>query len=140
MAVPYTFADKTGNVPAEYLDANFTYLEAQFTAGGTVTAKTANYTVLASETNNTFTNAGAVGSVTLTLPTPASGLQYTFICAAAQTFTLDVGGSVQIAIGEIIGTAGGGATCNSPYSIVTLRAVSTVLWIATTNIGSWAPT
>lgn len=26
MSVPYTFADKTGSVPAEYLDANFTYV------------------------------------------------------------------------------------------------------------------
>lgn len=139
MAVPYTFADKTGNVPASYLDADFAYLAALIEAGGTVTAYTTDHTVTAAETGETFINTGAAGAVVFTLPTPAAGLVYTFIVAEAQTVTLDVGGSVVIAIGEISGTAGGGASCNSPFSAVTLKAVSTTLWVATSNTGSWAP-
>lgn len=137
MAVPYTFAERVGNVPAEYLDADFAYLAALIEAGGTVTAYTADHTVTAGETGATFTNAGASGAVIFTMPTPAAGLFYTFIVAAAQTVTLDVGGSVVIAIGEIPGTAGAGATCASPYSSITLKAISTTLWVATSQIGAW---
>jgi hypothetical protein len=139
MAVPYLFANRTGNVPAEYLDDDFAYLAALIEAGGTVTAYTANHTVTAAQTGATLTNSGAVGTVTFTMPTPAAGLVYTFIVAAAQNVILDVGGSVVIAIGEIAGTPGGGASCNSPYSSVTLKAISTTLWVATSSIGSWTP-
>ena len=140
MAVPYIFATQAaGNVPASYLDSDFSYLAALIEANGTVTAYTADHTVTAAQTGATLTNAGASGAVIFTMPTPASGLVYTFIVAAAQTVTLDVGGSVVIAIGEIAGTAGGGASCNSPYSAVTLKAISTTLWVATSSIGSWTP-
>ncbi len=139
MAVPYLFAERVGNVPAEYLDADFAYLNDQLVNQGTVTAYTTSHTVTTAETGQTFTNAGAVGGVVFTMPTPAAGLVYTFVVVAAQLVTLDVGGSVVIAIGEIGGTPGGGATCNSPYSLVTLRAVSTTLWVATSSIGSWTP-
>ncbi len=139
MAVPYTFADKTGNVPAAYLDANFAFLANQLANQNTVTAYTANHTVTSDENGQTFTNAGAVATVTFALPTPVVGLTYTFIVAAAQNVILDVGGSVVIAIGEIAGTAGGGASSNSPYSAVTLKAVSATLWVATSFTGSWAP-
>ncbi len=139
MAVPYLFAERVGNVPAEYLDADFAYLNDQLVNQGTVTAYTTSHTVTAEENGTTFTNSGAVGGVVFTMPTPAAGLVYTFVVVAAQLVTLDVGGSVVIAIGEIAGAAGGGATCNSPYSLVTLRAVSTTLWVATSSIGSWTP-
>lgn len=50
-----------------------------------VTAKTANYTVTASDKNTIFTNQGASGSVTFTLPTLAKGLKYRFFVEADQT-------------------------------------------------------
>lgn len=109
------------------------------TGFGVVTAKTANDTLIASQSYGIFTNAGSAGTVTLSLPTPTAGLEFTFICISAQDFVLNAGGTVQIAIGEIIGTAGGGATCNSPYSTVTIRAVSSTLWVATSSLGSWTP-
>jgi len=49
-----------------------------------VVAKTANYTVTASDKNTIFTNQGASGSVTFTLPTLAKGLKYRFFAEAAQ--------------------------------------------------------
>jgi len=141
MAVPYIFATQpAGNVPGSYLDSNFSYLSALVEAGGTVTAYTASHTVTSAETGTTFTNSGAAGAITFTMPTPAAGLVYTFIVATAQTVTVDVSGAVVIAIGEISGTAGGGASSNSPYSSVTLKAISTTLWIATSSTGSWTPT
>lgn len=49
-----------------------------------VVAKTGNYTVLASDNNTIFTNQGAAGPVTFTLPTIAKGLRYRFFAEVAQ--------------------------------------------------------
>src|SRR5437899_1338175 len=53
---------------------------------GTVTAKTAGYTLLTTDSGSTFTNAGAAGAVALTLPAAAAGLRYRAQVSAAQTF------------------------------------------------------
>lgn len=47
-------------------------------------AKTANYTVLASDRGTLFTNTGASGAVTFTLPAVAPGLVYEFLVTADQ--------------------------------------------------------
>jgi hypothetical protein len=106
---------------------------------GLTVAYAANDTLTADDSFQKSTNTGAAGSVTLTLPTPADGLEFTFICTVAQNFILDVGGSVVIAIGEIEGTAGGGASCSSPYSSITLSYGGPDLWVATSSLGNWAP-
>jgi hypothetical protein len=49
-----------------------------------VVAKTANYTVLAADNGALFTNQGAAGAVTFTLPTIAKGLRYRFFVEAGQ--------------------------------------------------------
>lgn len=49
-----------------------------------VLAKTANYTVVAADNNTIFTNQGASGAVTFTLPTIAKGLRYRFFAEANQ--------------------------------------------------------
>lgn len=108
-------------------------------AGGSVVAKVASYAVLASDSGTTFNNLGASGAITLTLPTPAVGLTYSFVTAAAQNMILDVGGSVVIGIGEIATSPGGQVACNSPYSAITLKALSTTLWVAVAMTGSWNP-
>ena len=56
-------------------------------------AKTANYTVLHTDTGTLFTNRGAGGSVTFTLPTPgteANGLVYEFETVAAQAIVVSL--------------------------------------------------
>jgi len=57
-------------------------------AFSTVVAKTANYTVLPADNNALFTNQGAVGAVTFTLPTIARGLRYRFFAEAGQALTV----------------------------------------------------
>lgn len=54
-----------------------------------IAAKTANYTVLATESGTIFTTAGAAGAVVFTLPAPALGLQYLFISAVDQDMTVN---------------------------------------------------
>jgi hypothetical protein len=141
MAVPYTFAERIGNVPAEYLDADFAYLEAQLASLGTVTAYTADHVLTTDENGQTSTNAGAAGTISLTLPTPAAGLTYTFVVVAAQSLVVDVAGSVVIAIGEGAPTSPGGSiSCASQYSVLTLKAVSATLWVGINQLGgAWTP-
>jgi len=48
-------------------------------------AKTANYQILSTDNGTSFSNAGAAGTVTLTLPPNAPGLSFTFNAVVAQT-------------------------------------------------------
>lgn len=108
-------------------------------AFGSVTLYTGNQTLTAAQSYGTFANTGAAGPVTLTMPTPVVGLEYTFVVTEAQNLILDVGGSVVIALGEITTTPGGQLSSNSPYSVLTLKALSTTLWVATSLLGTWTP-
>lgn len=51
-------------------------------------AKTANYTVLPSDNGKLFTNTGASGAVTFTLPTRAAGYKLGFFVVADQNVTV----------------------------------------------------
>jgi hypothetical protein len=138
--VPYLFFDVSGRVPGSYLDTDFAYVLARgtgVTGFGLVTAKTANETLTADQSYQTFTNEGAAGTVTLSLPTPVAGLEFTFVVVASQSLVIDVGGSVVIYVGETPSSAGGSASANSPGSIITLKAISTTVWVATSLVGSW---
>lgn len=109
------------------------------TGFGLTTACTSNQTLTADQSYQTFTNIGASGGVTLTLPTPAAGLQFSFVVATAQTLTIGVAGLVVIALGEIPSSAGGNVSSNSAFSAVTLKAISSTLWVATSVVGTWNP-
>jgi hypothetical protein len=51
-------------------------------------AKTAAYSITAADNGSCFTNRGASGSVTLTLPAPFANAQYLVLVHAAQTFVV----------------------------------------------------
>src|ERR1044072_8825071 len=61
------------------VDSTGTIIEAPSVNPLQLTAKTSNYTVLASEAGYYFTNEGAAGTISFTLPTAATNLIYTFI-------------------------------------------------------------
>ncbi len=107
---------------------------------GLVTAKTSNDTLTAAQSYQTFTNEGASGSVTLSLPTPVAGLEFTFAVVAAQSFVVDVIGSVVIALGPgIESTAGGQISANEPGAFVTLKCLSATRWQAIAGAFGWTP-
>ena len=56
-------------------------------------AKTADYTLTARDSGNLFTNTGASGAVTFTLPTIAPNLFFAFRVVADQTVTIASAGS-----------------------------------------------
>jgi hypothetical protein len=106
----------------------------------TVNNYTTNTSLTSAQSYGISTNSGASGSVTLTLPAAAIGLQYTFVVVAAQTLQINVtGGSVIIGLGEIASSAGGNISSNSPYSAVSLLCLSSTLWAATSIVGTWSP-
>lgn len=105
---------------------------------GIVENKTADYTITPSDSRKTFTNLGAAGTVILEMPTPFVGLQYNFLVEAAQTLVLDVGGSVVVALGEIVSAPGDQISSNTPYSFLTLKCLTTTLWGALSMGGSWS--
>lgn len=57
-------------------------------------AKTANYTLAFADMDTHFTNVGAAGSVTFTLPTAQQGLAYHFTCTAAQNLVVTAGSTI----------------------------------------------
>jgi hypothetical protein len=142
MTVPYIFGTLTGtppiDVPASELDDNFSYLLGLVPSPTTIACIT-NQLLTTGQSLNTFTNAGAGGAVTLTLPTPTAGLLYIFVVAANQTLTIAAGGSVVIALGEVTSTAGGNISSSTSYSAVTLRAISASVWAALSITGTWTP-
>lgn len=59
-------------------------------------AKTAAYTIKAAQAGTIFTNAGAAGAVTFTLPTAKAGMRFVFAVIAAQTLTIQASGGALI--------------------------------------------
>ena len=78
-----------------------------FIATATV-AKTANYTVgtVATDVAGTiFTNRGAAGAVTFTLPSPTAGTYYFFASVVAQTMTVTAGSAIAVTINNAAATS-----------------------------------
>lgn len=59
-------------------------------------AKTAAYTIKAQEAGTIFSNAGAAGAVTFTLPTAKAGMLFIFAVVAAQILTIQAAGGAKI--------------------------------------------
>lgn len=108
-------------------------------ASTTVIPKTSNYTVLASDTGTSFTNAGAAGSVTFTLPAATvTGRYYRFFIAAAQTVVVDAAGTDLIYLGDTATSAGGTLTASAVGSMVELECTSSGVWTARAT-AAWTP-
>ena len=74
----------------------------------TVSAKTASYTIVANTDNGkTFTNEGASGAITFTLPAATVGQWYRFVAKAAQELRIDPNGSETFALDTGVQQAAG---------------------------------
>jgi hypothetical protein len=101
-----------------------------------VTAKTAAYTVLQSDTGKIFTNSDATGPVTFTLPTPFAGLKLTFIKATvAQNLILQCPTSVSVDDGS---AAAKYQNTTSEMGTVTIVGISTRQYAVLSKQGTWA--
>jgi len=107
-------------------------------------AKTANYTVDETDTGTIFTNTGASGAVTFTLPSaPSEGLEYQFIATAQQNIVIDPGDNDKFLFGDGSTAAGDGkkititpADANSLGVGLKIRSISTGDWLVIGMVGA----
>lgn len=87
-------------------------------------ARTSNLTLTLAQSGSTYSNAGAAGTVTLTLPQATPGLYFRAIRIAAFSFRLDP------FTGQTIRGGGGG-------KYLQLDAVGDIVWLECLTAGSW---
>lgn len=104
--------------------------------GKVVTAKTASYTVLASEANQAFSNKAAAGAITFTLPAVADvlGRVFSFVKVTAQNVVLDGAGSETIDGATTLTNSTAG---DAGKAVITLVATEDG-WLTLCKTGSWA--
>jgi len=97
------------------------------------TAKTAAYSVKASEAGSYFTNTGATKAITFALPPAVVGLEYTFVRTAdANTITVDPNGS-ELFYGN---AAGHYTKLNSAGATLTIRCIEAGKWMIKESYGT----
>ena len=87
------------------------------------------------ESGKIFTNTGASGSITFTLPTAAKGLVYSFAKVVAQDIVIDAADGDYIADSTVSGTISNVAD-GETWGYLTLLAVSASMWLVFGN-GTW---
>ncbi len=108
-----------------------------------IDAKTTNYQILLSDNNKTFTNEGAGGAITFSLPTIAVkdiGFRVRIICRdAGENVTINPGA---IGIVPIDGTGGTDVinTASRNGDSITLKALTLNDWAVESMVGQWLPT
>ena len=98
--------------------------------------KTASYNILVTEAYNfIFTNTGATGSITFTLPVAAVGMEIMFYSNAAQDLVIDPNGTDQIMSTD---TAGDTITSDATVgSHIVLRCLNANTWSVMSSQGTW---
>jgi hypothetical protein len=100
--------------------------------------KTSNYSVLAGDSNTSFDNTGAGGTVIFTLPSYTAGLQYCFTVTAAHALEVLAPASNHIAVGTSNSASAGNIQASAVYSTACIVATSVSnQWAATSTTGSW---
>lgn len=110
--------------------------------GGTLTIapKTADHTILTSESGFVFTNEGAGANVNFTLPAAAAGLTYEFMVHTALPFLIhaDTGDTIRIA--ATVSATGGQIAVGTAGHTVRLVCMNATEWVAMSVIGTWTVT
>jgi hypothetical protein len=88
----------------------------------------------ADESGRIFTNTGASGGITFTLPTAAKGLIYSFAKVVAQDIVIDAADGDYIADSSASGNISNVA--DETWGYLTLLAVSASMWLVFGN-GTW---
>lgn len=104
-----------------------------------VAVKTADYTVLASESGKVFSTVGASGAVTFGMPAATVGLKYRFHVGAAQELRVDPNGTETVSLPStgVAGAAGKYLTANAAGETVDLECVSAGTWACFGFTGTW---
>lgn len=114
---------------------------APFSPGGSdaVQVKTADYTVLASESGDVFDTTGAAAAVTFAMPAAVAGMKYRFRVGAAQELRIDPDGTETISLPStgVAGAAGKYLTANAAGESVSIECVTGGTWTVFGYTGTW---
>jgi hypothetical protein len=107
-----------------------------------VSAKTANFNIEIQDNGTLFTNTGASGTITGTLPVATVGLQYYFAVGAAEILRVDPDGSETITTpADTPATTGGGKYLENVNGVIgeTLHVICAVAgtWNVIGHVGLW---
>jgi hypothetical protein len=105
----------------------------------TISSKTTNYVILATDDPSDFDNAGAAGPVTFTLPAAVVGYVFSFTVAEDQSLVVDAPGGVTIYVEDLASTSGGTVTATTKGAYLLLKCRSVTTWYAQARLGSWSP-
>lgn len=104
----------------------------------TLTTKTANYTLIAAESGQSYDNAGATAQVIFTLPPAVKGMRFQFHNLAATGVRLLAGEASDLfRIGAVASSSGGYTETTTVGASVSLEAISANTWIARSATGTW---
>jgi hypothetical protein len=101
-----------------------------------VTAYTVTHSLAAADTNGLFTNMGASGALTMTLPAAQAGYNYCVYVAAGQAVYVDPATGDQIA--SLTDAAGDRISNAAAGSSICLVAADTTNWLPLAPVGAWA--
>lgn len=99
---------------------------------------TADTTLTAADSGGVFTNLGASGTITVSLPSaPPAGIRYTFIVAAAQQLRIDPGSSDAFYWSGAKQTDGAYLWADDEGESITVVSLSTGDWLTGHPTGTW---
>ena len=94
--------------------------------------QTASYTTIANFTQGYYTNTGASGTITISLPSSAlPGITYTFVCTVAQAIRVDPAANDRILVNNALQAAGKYASVGAINAGFTLTSLGDGIWLAT---------
>jgi hypothetical protein len=104
-----------------------------------VVTKTADYTVLTTDSGRTFETTAAAGPVTFSLPAAVAGLKYRFLVGAAQELRIDPDGTETISLPStgVAGAAGKYLTANAAGETVDVQCAVDGTWAVFGFTGTW---
>jgi predicted RecA/RadA family phage recombinase len=108
-------------------------------APGAVLTKTADYTVLASQSGATLTNTGAAGTITFALPAALPGMRFNARVSVAQQLRLDPNGTETISLPStgVPGAAGKYLVADAIGETVALVCLVAGTWSVMGYTGTW---
>lgn len=100
-----------------------------------VTSTLTSVALAVDDTWGVYTNRGAQGAITMTLPAASSGVNYCFYVAAAQALNVDTATGDQIA--SLTNAAGDKIANSTPGSSLCLVAEDETNWLPLDTVGTW---
>jgi len=124
---------KAPNVARQRLDGTGSWV----VPGVDIGVKDTSYGVTSADNLVVFTNEGALGLVTFTLPTAVAGLQYSFVTIDGDGIRIDANTGDTIRIDTAVSASAGYIQGTTIGETITLVAVNATEWVALSYVGTW---